>query len=230
MNAISSLKISAEELEMVNLNLSREIVSTKQKYEWQLNLSRLRQERADLLYNALYDENQKLFGKLQDKDGNAYELIRYYQELVKEIEYEKEMLHKENYTLKKELMDIQKRAGEELERLGQAIKNVHQERDSLEREYKEQLEIEQSKIRDTRNVNAKLQKQIEDLAETVNRQMDEISHIDNTIKSLEEMEAGETKRSNKKDSRKNSDLKDRVQPNSSQVRNSLDFFFFFFFL
>ena len=199
MSALSSLKFGAEELEMINANLNQEVVITKQKYEWQLNLARLQQERVELLYNALVDENQKLISKLQEKNGAAYELSCYYQILVKEIEFEKEKLHEENVHLRNELQGLENRANKELERLNRVIKDVHKERDSLQEEYKEQLKNEQSKTEEIRNVNTKLHKQLEDLAKTVVKQKNEISTLamrSKTTKKLRGKKPGDWTREN----------------------------------
>ena len=192
-NALSALKLCAEQLEAENETLNREIASIDQKYEWRLNLARLQQERSDLLYNSLLDEHQKLESMMVTRNGSAFELSCYYKELVNQIEYEKEKLHDENFTLKMGLKQLEDSANVNLENLKEAIKNVNREKQLQQEEHKKQLQKKDLKMRDFESVFTKLQKQNVKLVAKVKDQEEEISSLNVVLDryELEEMNENE---------------------------------------
>ena len=176
-DALSALKMCAEELETENETLNREMTGINQKYEWQLNLARLQQERSNLLYNSLRDEHEKLVSQMETRSGSAFELSAYYKELVNQIEYEKEKLHDENFTLKRGLKELQDRANANLEKLKEVIKNVNKEKHLQQEEHIKQLQKKDSKMQDFESVYATLQTQNVKLVAKVKDQEEEISSL-----------------------------------------------------
>ena len=188
-DALSALKLCAEQLEAENETLNREIAGIEQKYEWRLNLARLQQERSDLLYNSLLDEHQKLESQMVTRNGSTFELSCYYKELVNQIEYEKEKLHDENFTLKMGLKEFENRANANVEKLKEAMKNFSRDKQLQQEEHKKQLQKKDSKMRDFETVYAKLQKQNVKLVTKIKDQEEEISSLNVVLDryELEEM-------------------------------------------
>ncbi len=171
--AFSMLKVSAEQMEAVNENLNRELMTLKEKYESNVNYNKLQSDRAEWLYMSLCEKNRKLATQLQNDRRYAYELHCNYRELVQQMDKEQAQLNQQNGQLRQELESIQK----ELVKLNQIIQEGHGERDNMQGDFNKILASKEAQIHGLYTLSAKLRVQLDELLEQVKQQEDEITYL-----------------------------------------------------